>query len=345
MVVKVTPPRSEPRASRSSSRPSREREGSTIRVVSRATGLSMETLRAWERRYGFPRPERREGSNRRLYSAADVAKLKLIQEAIQHGYRIGDIVGKTNEELRSLSQAERAASFEVVPIRVFAESSVDELLSVLRADRVSTLESELRRAAVTLGPRRFVTDVAHPLAVRVGEAWAAGELSIRHEHAATECLVTQLRQMLAEYRDIETHPVVLLATLPTEPHTLPLQMVALYLVTLGATPRLLGGPTPARDIVEAALGFGADVVGLTVTPTSDPETTRTELRALLRDLPEDARVWIGGGAAMSLGSRDSRIRLVTTWGALDEAALEMRRDGRAAGLRARTSASGGRERR
>jgi DNA-binding transcriptional MerR regulator/methylmalonyl-CoA mutase cobalamin-binding subunit len=338
MVVKVTPTRSIPP-------PSREGEGSTIRVVSRATGLSMETLRAWERRYGFPLPERREGSNRRLYSSADVAKLQLIQEAIKQGYRIGDIVGKTDAELTSLSRGDTRAMADVVSLRAVGEASVEDLVALLRADRVAKLESELRRAAVTLGPRRFVTDIAHPLAVRVGAAWAEGMLSIRHEHAATECLVTQLRQMLAEYRDIETRPVVLLATLSSEPHTLPLQMVALYLVTLGATPRLLGGPTPARDVVEAALSFGADVVGLTVTPTADLETTRAEMRVLLRDLPADAVVWIGGGAVSSLACRDPRVRTVTLWSELDEAAREVRGGRLAAYHRAPASAAGGRQRR
>jgi methanogenic corrinoid protein MtbC1 len=198
---------------------------------------------------------------------------------------------------------------------------------------------------VTLGPRRFVTDIAQPLAVRVGEAWAAGKLSIRHEHAATECLVTQLRQMLAEYRDVDARPMVLLATLPSEPHTLPLQMVALYLVTLGATPRLLGGPTPARDVVEAAFSFGADVVGLTVTPTADLEVTRAELRRLLRDLPDDAVVWIGGGAASSLGLRDPRLRTVTLWSELDEAAREVRGERPAAEHHAQAAASGDKQRR
>ena len=288
-----------------------EKGGSTIRVVSVRTGLSLETLRAWERRYGFPTPERRAGSNRRLYSAADVDRLVVIRRALDRGYRVGDVIGKTMLELESLAGGSPAASsFSLADA---PSSTVRGLIDLLAGDRISQLESELRRAAEAIGPRRFVAELAHPFAVSVGESWASGRLSIRHEHVATECLTTQLRQMLSKYQDIEARPLVLLATLPGEPHTLALQMVALYLVVGGAQPRLLGGPTPTREVIEAARALDADVVGLTVTPAADRKATRKGIRALRKGLPPHIPVWVGGEGATALGVEGNETRLVLSW--------------------------------
>ncbi len=295
----------------------KESEGSTIRVVSARTGLPMETLRAWERRYGFPRPIRRSGSNRRLYSASDIERLVSIQQALDRGYRVGDVIGKTAAQLADLRTL-------ALPPAAEPSQTDGQLLELLAHDHVAELESQLRRAAAALGPRRFVTELAHPFAVRVGDAWANGRLSVRHEHVATECLVTQLRQMLASYQDIEARPLVLLATLPGEPHTLPLQMVAVYLAAIGAKPRLLGGSTPPHELVESARVFGADAVGITVTPTSDPELTRKAVKSLRRELPREVAVWIGGGGAAALDSDDEGTRVVTSWMAIDEAVAACR---------------------
>jgi DNA-binding transcriptional MerR regulator len=300
-----------------------EHEGNTIRVVSTRTGLPMETLRAWERRYGFPSPDRRPGSNRRLYSAADMERLVAVQRALDRGYRVGDVIGKTVYELDELNQAPKDSAqkrLQVEPSGV----SVEELIELLACDRILELEAQLRRGALTLGPRRFVTDLAHPFAVSVGQAWADGRLSVRHEHHATECLVTQLRQMLANYQDIKARPLVLLATLPGEPHTLALQMVALYLVVAGAKPRLLGGSTPANEIVQSATALGADVVGLTVTPTSDRKQARKDAKALRRGLPAHVPLWIGGTGAAALGFDDETVRVVTSWDAIDQALAQCR---------------------
>ena len=311
------------RAAKAPPRSAEDSERNTIRVVSARTGVGMETLRAWERRYGFPRPERRAGSNRRLYSAADLERLVAIQRALAHGFRVGDVIGKTLVQLEELA----LGGAPKLDAATLAMTSVSELVFLLARNRISELEAQLRQGAVVLGPRRFVTEMAHPFAVSVGQGWAEGNLSVRHEHLATECLVTQVRQMLASYQDVEARPRVLLATLPGEPHTLPLQMVALYLVGIGAKPRLLGGSTPPREIVESAISLGVDVVGLTVTSTSDRRQTRRDVKVLRGGLPVDLPVWIGGDGAMALGMEEDGTRILTSWDAIDEA-VALHRAGR-----------------
>ena len=72
-----------------------------IRELTRMTGLSADVLRVWERRYGFPCPDRDE-SGARVYSAADVERLTLLQRAMQRGHRIGVLIGQSDAELKSL---------------------------------------------------------------------------------------------------------------------------------------------------------------------------------------------------------------------------------------------------
>jgi len=296
---------------------------SSIRVVSEVTGLAMDTLRAWERRYGFPKPVRREDSNRRLYSAEDLEKLGWVARALERGYRPGDVIDKAPSEIRTLlgPPGAQPLSRETHAPAILGNRSlapVSALIALLSRDDVGSIEAELRLAAAALGPRRFVTDLAQPLAVAVGEAWAAGHLAIRQEHIVTECLTTQLRLLLAAQQDVAGGPVVVLATLPTEAHTLGLQMAAVYLSVGGAKPRLLGADTPPNQIVEAAAALRASAVGLTVTPTADVARTRQGLRSVARSLPHVA-IWLGGGAADRFAAVAANVRAVPTFHAIDEA--------------------------
>ena len=303
---------------------------SSIRVVSEVTGIPLDTLRAWERRYGFPKPLRREDSNRRLYSAGDVERLTWVARALERGYRPGDVIEKAPAEIRALLGE---AIADVRPAREapgdLARPDAGTLMERLLRNDVAGIEADLRFAAAALGPRRFVTDIAHPLSIAVGAAWAEGKLAIRHEHLMTECLVTQLRLLLAAQQDSSGGPVVVLATLPTEPHTLGLQMAAVYLAVSSVRPRLLGANTPPGQVLEAVHAFGAAAVGVTVTEVADPASTRRALRALARDLPRHAALWVGGGAAARFEASTPRVRCVGNWGAMDTAIHELGEKSRA----------------
>jgi MerR family transcriptional regulator, light-induced transcriptional regulator len=289
--------------------------GHTIRVVSELTSIPIDTLRVWERRYGFPRPPRRVGSNRRLYSQADVERLQHVAKALEAGFRPGDVILKSVEELRGLTSSPGVLA-EPVPA---SSASPDRVLELLRSDDLGGVEAELRHAAAWMGPRRFLTELAQPLIVAVGEAWARGELHVRQEHVLSQAMTTQLRGMLAPFQDLRGRPVVLLTTLPGEPHALGLEMVALYLALSGARPRLLGPSTPPHEIVEAVRAHQIDVVGLTVTHGAPKEQTRRHLAALVGELPRKVHLWLGGTAALDFASGQDAMMPVTNWTELDAA--------------------------
>lgn len=297
--------------------------GASIRVVSNRTGIPADTLRMWERRYGFPKPARRAGGSR-LYSEDDVARLKLIARALAAGFRPSEAVPLPEADLAKLVAAVVVDAAPRSPVGRANELSavvadVDAIVEALLAEDVPRLRGLLRSAAVVLGPRSFVTSLAHPLAIRIGDLWAGGRLEVRHEHLASACLRAQLAVLLAALEDGDRGPSVLLAALPGEQHVLALDMIALYLATSLAAPRILGGDTPPNQIVAAAIALRADVVGVTISAASNARSAARALEEVASTLPPEIALWVGGAGAPAVASAAPRAQLVTSIADLDRA--------------------------
>ncbi len=299
-------------------------QGHSIALASRLSGVPIETLRAWERRYGFPRPARVEGTHRRLYSESDIARLRWVSRALARGFRAGDVVPREATEIEALLGETTERPTDAAPPAALPETQ--DLVRHLTNDDVSAFDVELRRLAGALGPKAFVTEVAHPLTLEIGRAWEAGTLEVRQEHYASEALAAQLRLVLGTLQDVSGSPVVVLATLPDELHGLGLAMVAVLLALHGAKPRILGVNTPVDQIAEAAEALHADVVGLSITPFSLKRNLEAQLRTLERALPRKTHLWLGGRGAREV-ARSNRREVVTDWAGLDEALERARRGG------------------
>ena len=75
--------------------------GLPIAAVERETGLGKDTLRVWERRYGFPRPLRDEHGER-LYPPEQVERLHQIRRLMDQGLRPGKLLGASEAEFAAL---------------------------------------------------------------------------------------------------------------------------------------------------------------------------------------------------------------------------------------------------
>ena len=92
----------------------------SIGAIARATGVPTNTLRTWERRYGFPKPMRDENGERR-YSGPEVAKLRALKRLMDTGIRPGKIVHCAIEELDLPEEAlEKRA---LLPLSLFTDPS------------------------------------------------------------------------------------------------------------------------------------------------------------------------------------------------------------------------------
>lgn len=290
----------------------------SIRVVSRLTGLSSDTLRMWERRYGYPNP-RRTDSGSRLYARSDIERLTLIARGIKLGYRVGETIG-----LDRASLIQRLAAAD--PSRLVVENAdlAHDLVDCAIADEPDSLRIGIRRAAVTLGTKRFITEVATPLLHELGNAWEKGAIDVQQEHLATELLQAQLHQMAAAYEGT-TGPTIVLSTLPRETHGLGVQLVGLYLAASGAVPRILGADTPTAQIAKAARVLNANAVGISVSIAASTVAATNHLNSLIEALDKHIALWLGGEGAARLRTLPGRAVLLRHWDELEDALEVLRR--------------------
>ena len=253
------------------------------------TGLSKDVLRVWERRYGFPCPQRGPGGDR-VYTADQLVKLKLICRLVDAGLRPGRILPMPLEALRELAGEEPLPRAHVNPM-------LQQAMRLLMEYRSGELRRELNQAILRDGLYRFITETAAPLSAMVGEAWTRGEIRIFEEHLFTETLTIVLRGAIAQLPGNGRPPRVLLTTLPAEPHALGLLMAEAALSLEGADCVSLGTQTPVSDIAAAAIANRSDVVALSFAGNFPPKTLSEGLTALRRSLPSQVALW-GGGAGM-----------------------------------------------
>ena len=259
-----------------------------IAAVERDTGLSKDTLRVWERRYGFPQPVR-DAADERLYPAEQVERLRVIARLLNAGERPGQIVALPLDALRQRLQAS-------MPLGRGLALEHEALLTMLRRCEIMDLRRTLNQAVMRLGLARFITEMLAPLTVHVGEAWMRGEIQVFEEHMYTESVVAVLRGALGGAAALprQGKPRVLLSTLPQEHHLLGLLMAETMLSLEGCECVSLGANTPVAEIVRAAQANRAQIVGLSFSPASHTPQLQQSLMDLRAQLPASVQLWAGG---------------------------------------------------
>lgn len=264
-----------------------------IAVAERETGLGKDTLRVWERRYGFPRPVR-DAHGDRAYPRDQVERLRMIKRLLDLGHRPGRVVGATDEELRQLAvDAPRSA----VPEPADAGSPEDGFqpeLDALRSHDVSGLRRLLSQRLARNGLERMVSETLPRLNRAVGDAWSNGRLAIYEEHLYTEQLKSLLRQAIGALPPGTQLPRVLLSTVPGEQHILGLLMVEALLALRGIQVVSLGAQTPLGELAAAARAHRADIVALSFSSAFPARQLAPVVKQLRELLPAETGLWIGG---------------------------------------------------
>lgn len=272
-----------------------------IRVVSERTGLSPDVLRAWEKRYRAVEPPRRSGGSQRLYSDADVERLRLLRQVTQAGRSIGQVAELSTAELAALVREDEAGRRTAPASRaapgVAGQTHVDRCLVHIRDLNSGALESALMRALLALGAERFLDDVAVAVMREVGRAWEEKVLGIAQEHLATAVL-RRVLGFAADAVEISGQaPVVVVATPARQVHEMGALLAAVSASVAGWRVAYLGPDLPAEEIAGAARKRGAQAVALSaVYPADDPELAG-ELRRLRSQLPPGVTVFVGGEGA------------------------------------------------
>lgn len=268
----------------------------TIGAVERDTGLSKDTLRVWERRYGFPQPHRDEYGER-AYPIEQVDKLRALRRLIDSGHRPSKIVGMTLEQLRFLARdatkESHAGATQSPP-----PPELSRYLDLIKANRIADVRAELLQSLLRTGLERFVIELAAPLTQLVGDAWASGRFEIFEEHIYTEAMQTTLRSAISSISHSGRGPTALLTSFPSESHGLGLLMAEAMLALEDCRCVSLGTQTPIWDIVLACAAQKADIVALSFSSSIAAGMVSDGLDELRAKLPAATEIWAGGSAAV-----------------------------------------------
>ena len=262
-----------------------------IGAVERDTGIARDTLRIWERRYGFPEPIRND-KGERMYPEVQLRRLQRIRRLLDQGLRPGKVIGLNDAGLDKLE----ANLYLEKPL----SDSVKHLLTVLQNTDGTELEAALSIIYQQQGMQIFITETIVPLLYAVGERWAIGKLQVFEEHLLSEVLTRFLNSEISLLQKTAMKPRVLLATLPGEKHTLGLLMLAAMLSSRNISVVNLGGEVPLDQIVAAVERFDVDVIGVTFSSSYQYENIRRNLIELRESITEGVDIWMGGEGAKRL---------------------------------------------
>ncbi|MDB5963002.1 MAG: cobalamin-binding protein [Massilia sp.] len=272
---------------------------SSISEVERDVGIAKETLRVWERRYDFPRPQR-DGHGERVYPPDQVHKLILVKRLLDQGYRPGKIMALDSSALAELGGKPTAGTSAYA----LDAPEITLCLALLREHKTAELRQRLSQSMLTMGLQRCVMDLIAPLTTAVGVAWVQGQLAVFEEHLYADMLQTVLRNAIVaatgQRNNGEHQPRVILTTVPQERHGLGLLMVEALLALEGAHCISLGVQTPLSDIVAAVKAHRADIVALSFSGVTSPRAAVDNINELRARLGDGVELWAGGaGVAMA----------------------------------------------
>jgi len=250
-----------------------------IGELSRRVGVPVESLRAWERRYGLLAPSRTPGGFR-LYGEDDVARVLAMRAHLNAGV--------------SAAEAARLALAEDVAVAAAPAPVADasELVAALDRFDETGAQRAFDRLLAALTLDVVLRDVLVPYLHDLGERWEYGQATVAQEHFASNLLRGRL-MALARVWDRGGGPRALLACAEGELHDLPLLAFGLVLREHGWRISYLGADTPVASVVEAARTLAPDAVVVSGTTSGALQGIATRLREVALAAP----LYLAGAAA------------------------------------------------
>jgi DNA-binding transcriptional MerR regulator len=254
-----------------------------LKVVLKETGIAADTLRAWERRYGLPMPERSAGGHR-LYSQRDIETIKWLIKRQAEGLSISRAVDLWKEQIAS--GADPLAG--PVPATLLPAASAN--LETLRRDwlaacfQFDTVAAEqiLNQAFAVHSVEIICTEVMMRGLYEVGELWHKGMATVQQEHFASEIAMRRLEALISASPPPTRAGTLLVACPPEEWHTFPCLLITLFLRRRGWNVVFLGAVVPTERMEETITAVDPKLVIL----SSQTLMTAVSLREMARFLKD-----------------------------------------------------------
>ena len=238
-----------------------------LSVVLHETGLKADLVRAWERRYGLPRPQRTEGGHR-LYSRYDIETLKWLKEKRGQGLSIRHAVELWNTRIESgkdpLEEQTTGISLgtkteEISQISHLTFLRQRWIMACLNFDSAGS-EDVLNQAFSTHPVEWVVTEIIEKGLNEIGTGWHHGEYSVQQEHFASALADRRLQTLLSLSPQPTIPKSVLVGCPPGEHHALPLLIIDLFLRRKGYKVINLGTDIPIDQMIATTLSVQPDLI-------------------------------------------------------------------------------------
>lgn len=288
-----------------------------IRAVSLMTGVSIDTLRAWERRYGAVVPVR-DGRGR-VYTDADVQRIRLLRDAVDHGHAIGRVADLSDEQLTQVASVTQVAVVAPNERPPQMAVDIDTIIAALERFDATKVETELARAAALLRAPDLLRHVLVPVLTEVGARWHSGRGRIAHEHMLSASVRNVLGSLLRVHQLSGVRETILFATPAGERHEFGTLGAALLAASGGLGIIYLGADMPTDDILAVTATVQLEVVVLGVTDVGDTTRLDRDLMQMARRLNPRTELWLGGrGAERVARTLGGRALALPTYEALEQ---------------------------
>lgn len=227
-----------------------------LKAVVRQAGLKPDTLRAWERRYGLPTPERSSGGHR-LYSQRDIDTIKWLMARQREGLSIKRAVElwrQVEAEGRDPLQAGTSFAAPAVPSLVpqVQGEAVAELrhqwIDVCLAYDEQRAEQLLNQAFALYSPETVAIELLQRAVAEIGEGWYKGDVTVQQEHFCSSLAVRRLEALIMAAPAPIRPGRILAACPPGELHIVGLLLLTYLLRRRGWEVVYLGADVPAEQL-------------------------------------------------------------------------------------------------
>jgi len=259
----------------------------TIGEAAARSGVGIEALRAWERRYGIVHPVRTPAGYR-LYDDEAIDRLRQMRELVDAGWR----PRQAAEHLAGLGPAVKPPAAAVVR----SESPLSEaLVAAARALDLVRIDRVLAEILALAPFEAAFDDTLSPALRAVGVAWADGRLDVAGEHAVSHAVLRRLAAIYDASSRPDARPNVLIGLPPGTRHELGTLAFAIAASRAGLRTLYLGPDTPTTSWRTALRESRARLIAIGVPTKDDVEPAREVLAATLDAVP--GRLAMVGGAA------------------------------------------------
>ncbi|MFI8193290.1 MerR family transcriptional regulator [Streptomyces sp. NPDC085946] len=248
--------------------------GLTTGEVARRLGVAPTTVRTWDRRYGLG-PEAHTGGRHRRWTAPDIARLERMCALTATGMPPAEAARLANGDAPpGTAPLPRGAGPSRPPARARDRGGSGLRLGDVRQECKGIARAALRLDAAALDELLLAaiaeyglvtawTEVIMPTLQAVGRKWeTSGEKYVEVEHFLSWHVSGALRRSTPPVAADRPHAAAVLACVPGETHTLPLEALAAALAERGIPVRMFGGALPVESLVTAVRRTGPSVVGL-----------------------------------------------------------------------------------